>query len=176
MCYSNPQSNTQKSLCELLLQMSSPVVNKCWHFAFWEFDSWDESITTLFRMTQLWRATLVLAVGVSRVSTTPRDFVPFFGQQVPQDQGHVQHVLQVHHIHHAHYVHHVHEAHHVHYVHPVLQQVQQDREQRSLVNTFPFNSVDEQLPERETRQVRQNFLIVLIIKCGRFDKICWLCW
>ena len=78
--------------------MSSPVVNKCWHFAFWEFDGWDESITTLFRMTQLWRATLVLAVGVSRVSTTPRDFVPFFGQQVPQDQKHVQHVLQVHHI------------------------------------------------------------------------------
>ena len=111
-------------------------------------------------MTQLWRATLVLAVGVSTVSATPRDFVPFFGQQVPQDQEHVQHVLQVHHIHH------VHNAHHV------LQQVQQDREQRSLVNTFPFNSVDEQLPERETRQVRQNLLIMLIIKRGWFDKIC----
>ena len=118
-------------------------------------------------MTQLWRATLVLAVGVSRVSTTPRDFVPFFGQQVPQDQEHVQHVLQVHHIQHAHYVHHVHEAHHVHEVHHVLQQVQQDREQRSLVNTFPFNSVDEQLPERETRQVRQNLLFMLITKRDR---------
>ena len=120
-------------------------------------------------MTQLWRATLVLAVGVSRVSATPRDFVPFFGQQVPQDQEHVQHVLQAHYVHHVHEARHVHEAHHVHHV---LQQVQQDREQRSLVNTFPFNSVDEQLPERETRQVRQNFLIVLIIRCGRFDKIC----
>ena len=106
-------------------------------------------------MTQLWRATLVLAVGVSTVSATPRDFVPFFGQQVPQDQEHVHHVHQVHHIHHAHY------ANHAHCVQHVVQQVQQDREQRSLVNTFPFNSVDEQLPERETRQVRQNLLIML---------------
>ena len=48
-------------------------------------------------MTQLWRAILVLSVGVA--SASPRDFVPFFGQ----------------------------------------------REQRSLVNTFPFNNVDSQV-------------------------------
>ena len=79
-------------------------------------------------MTQLWRAILVLSVGVA--SASPRDFVPFFGQ----------------------------------------------REQRSLVNTFPFNNVDSQvgmmmiiiintfpfnkvnsqLPERETRQGLDN--------------------
>ena len=60
-------------------------------------------------MTQLWRAIVVLSVGVA--SASPRDFVPFFGQQ---------------------------------------------REQRSLVNTFPFNDVDSQLPERETRQGLDN--------------------
>jgi len=59
-------------------------------------------------MTQLWRAIVVLSVGVA--SASPRDFVPFFGQ----------------------------------------------REQRSLVNTFPFNDVDSQLPERETRQGLDN--------------------
>jgi len=59
-------------------------------------------------MTQLWRAIVVLSVGVATAS--PRDFVPFFGQ----------------------------------------------REQRSLVNTFPFNNVDSQLPERETRQGLDN--------------------
>ena len=79
-------------------------------------------------MTQLWRAIVVLSVGVA--SASPRDFVPFFGQ----------------------------------------------REQRSLVNTFPFNNVDSQvgmmmiiiintfpfnkvnsqLPERETRQGLDN--------------------
>ena len=52
---------------------------------------------------------MVLSVGVA--SASPRDFVPFFGQQ---------------------------------------------REQRSLVNTFPFNDVDSQLPERETRQGLDN--------------------
>ena len=35
-------------------------------------------------------------------------------------------------------------------------EVQEVRDQRSLVNTFPFNDVDSQLPERETRQGLDN--------------------
>ena len=79
----------------------------------WHVESENEEIRCIhhmlsFRMTQLWRAVVVLSVGVA--SASPRDFVPFFGQ----------------------------------------------REQRSLVNTFPFNDVDSQLPERETRQGLDN--------------------
>ena len=79
----------------------------------WHVKSENEEIRCIhhlrsFRMTQLWRAIVVLSVGVA--SASPRDFVPFFGQ----------------------------------------------REQRSLVNTFPFNNVDSQLPERETRQGLDN--------------------
>ena len=58
-------------------------------------------------MTQLWRAIVVLSVGVA--SASPRDFVPFFGQ----------------------------------------------REQRSLVNTFPFNNVD--------AQVGMMMIIIIVI-------------
>ena len=33
---------------------------------------------------------------------------------------------------------------------------EQEREERSLANTFPFNGIDEELPERDSRQGLDN--------------------
>ena len=106
-----PSSPGKKSFCTV----DTTVTSRCHQqlTLWWHVESENEEIRCIhhllsFRMTQLWRAVVVLSVGVA--SASPRDFVPFFGQ----------------------------------------------REQRSLVNTFPFNDVDSQLPERETRQGLDN--------------------
>ena len=106
-----PSSPGKKSFCTVDTTVTSRRHQQL--TLWWHVESENEEIRCIhhllsFRMTQLWRAVVVLSVGVA--SASPRDFVPFFGQ----------------------------------------------REQRSLVNTFPFNDVDSQLPERETRQGLDN--------------------
>ena len=74
-------------------------------------------------MTQLWRAIVVLSVGVA--SASPRDFVPFFGQ----------------------------------------------REQRSLVNTFPFNNVNSQVGMKMIIIVIIITTMMIIMNTFPFNKV-----
>ena len=93
-------------------------------------------------MTQLWRAIVVLSVGVA--SASPRDFVPFFGQReqrslvntFPFNNVDSQVGMKM--------------------IIIIVIIITTITTMMIIINTFPFNKVDSQLPERETRQGLDN--------------------